>query len=76
MTPICNLEEDLNNFAARRMHDKEKPYQCKKCEKIFTWRKAQKYSIEKTILMQEMWETISWEKGTKSIFNCAKPNQC
>mgnify|MGYP001310561785 CR=1 FL=1 len=76
MTPICNLEDDLNIFAVRRIHDKEKPHQCKKCGKIFAWRKAQKneYSIEKTILMQEMWEAISLEKGTKIIFNCAKPN--
>ena len=76
MTPIYKLEDDFNFFAARRIYDKEKPYQCKKCGKIFAWRKAQKneYSIEKTILMQEMWEAISLEKGTKIIFNCAKPN--
>ena len=48
MTSICNKEDDLNIFATRRINDKEKPYECKKCGKIFAWRKAQKeYSIKR-----------------------------
>ena len=64
MTPICKYEDDLNIFAARRIHDKEKPYRCKKCGKIFAWRKAQKnIQLRETEPMQEMWKKSVIEKN-------------
>ena len=66
MTPKSKLEDDLNIFAARRIHDKEKPYQCKKCGKIFAWRKAQKnIQLRKPYECKNCGKIFPWRKAQK-----------
>ena len=66
MTLVCNLEDDFNIFAARRIYDKEKPYQCKKCGKIFAWRKAQKnIQLRKPYSCKKCGKLFPWRKAQK-----------